>query len=68
MGTDRMLYSTDYPFTYGFRPGGFPYVDTSGGRARSFLEDAPFTEEQKAGTGHRNRERLTGAARHRTAV
>ncbi|MEU3077742.1 hypothetical protein [Streptomyces laurentii] len=24
MGTDRMLYSADCPFTYGFRPGGFP--------------------------------------------
>jgi predicted TIM-barrel fold metal-dependent hydrolase len=65
MGTDRMLYSTDYPFTYGFRPGGFPYVDTSEGRARSFLENAPFTEEQKADIGHRNWERLTGSARDR---
>ncbi|MEV5989396.1 hypothetical protein AB0L85_31265 [Streptomyces sp. NPDC052051] len=57
MGTDRMLYSTDYPFTYGFRPGGFPYVDTSNGAARSFLENSPFTDEQKADIGHRNWER-----------
>jgi predicted TIM-barrel fold metal-dependent hydrolase len=59
MGTDRMLYSTDYPFTYGFRPGGFPYVDTSAGAARSFLENAPFTDWQKADIAHRNWERLT---------
>jgi predicted TIM-barrel fold metal-dependent hydrolase len=59
VGTERMLYSTDYPFTYGFRPGGFPYVDTSNGQARSFLENSPFTEEQKADIGHRNWERLT---------
>ncbi|MCH0568440.1 amidohydrolase family protein [Streptomyces sp. MUM 136J] len=59
MGTDRMLYSTDYPFTYGFRPGGFPYVDTSNGAARSFLTDAPFTDQQKADIAHRNWERLT---------
>jgi predicted TIM-barrel fold metal-dependent hydrolase len=62
MGTDRMLYSTDYPFTYGFRPGGFPYVDTSNGAARAFLEDAPFTEDQKADIAHRNWERLTARA------
>jgi predicted TIM-barrel fold metal-dependent hydrolase len=59
VGTERMLYSTDYPFTYGVRPGGFPYVDTSAGVARSFLEDAPFAEEQKHDIGHRNWERLT---------
>jgi hypothetical protein len=33
VGTDRMLYSTDYPYTFGTRPGGFPYLDTSGGVA-----------------------------------
>ncbi|MET8629706.1 amidohydrolase family protein [Kitasatospora sp. NPDC004669] len=63
MGTDRMLYSTDYPFTYGFRPGGFPYVDTSNGEARSFLENSPFTDDQKADIGHRNWERLTALAK-----
>ncbi|MDP9868608.1 MULTISPECIES: amidohydrolase family protein [Streptosporangium] len=68
MGTDRMLYSTDYPFTYGFRPGGFPYVDTSNGAARSFLEDAPFTDEQKADIAHRNWERLTARAAERPAA
>ncbi|WP_017597827.1 amidohydrolase family protein [Nocardiopsis lucentensis] len=68
MGTDRMLYSTDYPFTYGFRPGGFPYVDTSGGAARSFLEGAPFTDGQKADIAHRNWERLTARATERAAV
>lgn len=34
VGTDRMLYSTDYPYTFGTRPGGFPFLDTSGGVAR----------------------------------
>ncbi|WP_217145134.1 amidohydrolase family protein [Streptomyces sp. AC627_RSS907] len=67
MGTDRMLYSTDYPFTYGFRPGGFPYVDTSNGKARSFLENSPFTDEQKADIGHRNWERLTARAKRPTS-
>ncbi|GAB2459174.1 hypothetical protein GCM10027187_28580 [Streptosporangium sandarakinum] len=58
-----MPYSTDYPFTYGFRPGGFPYVDTSGGAARFFLEEVPFTGDQKAGIAHRNWERLTAGVR-----
>lgn len=60
VGTDRMLYSTDYPYTFGTRPGGFPYLDTSGGIARSFLEHAPFTQEEKAAIGSGNWERLTG--------
>ncbi|SFW79674.1 amidohydrolase family protein [Amycolatopsis australiensis] len=60
VGTGRMLYSTDYPYTFGTRPGGFPYLDTSGGVARSFLENAPFTEEEKAAIGSGNWERLTG--------
>jgi hypothetical protein len=64
VGTERMLYSTDYPFTYGFRPGGFPFMDTSAGVARSFLEDAPFTDEQKADIAHRNWEHLTSRATH----
>jgi predicted TIM-barrel fold metal-dependent hydrolase len=68
MGTDRMLYSTDYPFTYGFRPGGFPYVDTSNGAARAFLEDAPFTDDQKADIAHRNWERLTARAAEQPAA
>jgi predicted TIM-barrel fold metal-dependent hydrolase len=59
IGTDRMLYSTDYPFTYGTRPGGFPFVDTSAGVARSFLEQAPFTDEEKAAIGSGNWEQLT---------
>jgi uncharacterized protein len=60
VGTERMLYSTDYPYTYGTRPGGFPFLDTSGGVARSFLEQAPFTQEEKAAIGSGNWERLTG--------
>ncbi|MCO5997357.1 amidohydrolase family protein [Actinoallomurus rhizosphaericola] len=60
VGTDRMLYSTDYPYTFGTRPAGFPFIDTSGGVARSFLEQAPFSEEEKAAIGSGNWERLTG--------
>ncbi|SMB84237.1 amidohydrolase family protein [Deinococcus hopiensis] len=60
MGTERMMYSTDYPYTFGTRPGGFPYLDTSRGVARSFLEQAPFTQAEKAAIGSGNWERLTG--------
>ncbi|KAA2265383.1 amidohydrolase [Solihabitans fulvus] len=60
VGTDRMMYSTDYPYTYGTRPGGFPFLDTSGGVARSFLEQAPFTQDEKIAIGSGNWERLTG--------
>ncbi|MEU8350125.1 amidohydrolase family protein [Streptomyces sp. NPDC048845] len=60
VGTERMMYATDYPYTFGTRPGGFPFLDTSGGVARSFLEQAPFTEAEKAAVGSGNWERLTG--------
>jgi len=60
VGTDRMMYSTDYPYTYGTRPGGYPFLDTSGGVGRSFLEQAPFTQKEKAAIGSGNWERLTG--------
>ncbi len=59
VGTDRMMYSTDYPYTFGTRPGGYPFLDTSAGVGRSFLEHAPFTEEEKAAIGSGNWERLT---------
>ncbi|MET9626180.1 amidohydrolase family protein [Lentzea sp. NPDC006480] len=64
VGTDRMLYSTDYPYTFGTRPGGFPHLDTSGGVARSFLENAPFTDAEKIAIGSGNWERLTNRSRH----
>ncbi len=60
VGTDRMMYSTDYPYTYGTRPGGYPLLDTSGGVGRSFLAHAPFTAAEKAAIGSGNWERLTG--------
>ncbi|MFD9738978.1 amidohydrolase family protein [Umezawaea sp. NPDC059074] len=59
VGTERMVYSTDYPYTFGTRPGGFPFLDTSGGVARSFLEHAPFTEAEKTAIGSGNWDRLT---------
>lgn len=55
VGTERMLYATDYPFT--FRSGD-PYVETSNGRGRSLLVEAPFTQEQKAAIGSDNWRRL----------
>lgn len=49
VGVERILYSTDYP-----------YVPTGGGRARAFLEQAPFTEEERTAIGSGAWERLTG--------
>lgn len=49
VGVERILYSSDYPF-----------VDTSGGKGRHFLENAPLTEAQKVAIGSGNWERLTG--------
>ncbi len=57
VGVERMLYSTDYPYTF---ETGYPFIETSGGVGRSFLEEAPFTEEEKAAIGSGNWERLTG--------
>lgn len=52
VGVDRMLYATDYPYTFGT---GYPYIETSGGVGRSFLADAPtFTAEEKAAIGSGN--------------
>ena len=61
VGTERMVYSTDYPYTFGTRPGGFPFLDTSNGVARSFLDNAPFTHEEKVAIGSGNWERLSQA-------
>lgn len=62
VGTDRMLYSTDYPYTFGHHPNGYRLLDTSGGVGRSFLQDAPFSPEEKAAIGSGNWEHLTGHA------
>lgn len=59
VGTERMLYSTDYPYTFGNRPRGYSLLDTSGGVGRSFLEDSPFTRDEKVAIGSGNWERLT---------
>lgn len=55
VGTERMLYATDYPFTF---QSGDPYIETSSGRGRSLLVDAPFTQKQKAAIGSDNWRRL----------
>jgi len=52
VGTDRILYATDYPF-----------IDTDKGRARSFLETSNLTDTEKAGVGAGNWERLTAHLR-----
>ena len=49
VGVERILYSTDYPF-----------IDTSGGQARAFLDDAPLNDDQKTGVASRQWEQLTG--------
>jgi hypothetical protein len=48
VGTERILFSTDYPYQY--RPGG---------GARTFLEEIALTHEQKRGFAHENWERLS---------
>ena len=60
VGTGRMMYSTDYPYTFATSPGGYPFLNTSKGVGRSFLENAPFTGGEKAAIGSGNWERLTG--------
>jgi predicted TIM-barrel fold metal-dependent hydrolase len=52
VGTDRIVYATDYPF-----------IDTDHGRARSFLEGADLTSEEKVAVGAGNWERLTSHLR-----
>ena len=39
VGTERMLYAADCPYTY---RSGDPTIETGGGRGRSFPADAPF--------------------------
>ena len=48
VGVDRILYATDYPF-----------IDTSGGRARRFLEQASLSAAEKEAIGSGSWERLT---------
>jgi predicted TIM-barrel fold metal-dependent hydrolase len=49
VGTDRLLFSTDFPYQY--RPGS---------DARRFLENCGLTQPEKTGFAHRNWMRLTG--------
>ncbi|WP_193199777.1 amidohydrolase family protein [Nostoc sp. MG11] len=55
VGVERMLYSTDYPFTFGT---GDQFIETSKGRARSFLDNSSFTLEQKTAIASGNWQRL----------
>ncbi len=48
VGVDRILYATDYPF-----------IDTSGGQARGFLEKATLSAAEKEAIGSGSWERLT---------
>ena len=52
VGTERILFSTDYPYQY--RPGG---------GARTFLEESALTHQQKRAFAHENWERLSTATR-----
>lgn len=54
VGPERILFSTDYPYQY--RPGG---------AGRSFVEESPFTPEQREQFAHGNWERLTQEASRR---
>lgn len=49
------MYSTDYPYTY---ETGYEYIETSGGVARSFLENSPFSGAQIRDIGSGNWEAL----------
>lgn len=60
VGVERIMYSTDYPFTYDT---GYPLLDTSGGKGRKFLEQADLSEDEKAAIGFGNWERLMGRSR-----
>lgn len=55
VGTERMLYATDYPYTV---QSGDRYVETSRGRGRSLLVNAPFSQAQKIAIGSGNWRRL----------
>ena len=56
VGAERMMYSTDYPYTYAT---GLEILDTSGGKARSFLEQSPVTEAEKLSIASGAWEKLT---------
>lgn len=49
VGVDRIMYATDYP-----------YIDTSAGQARRFLEQADLTDAGRDAIASGNWERLTG--------
>lgn len=62
VGTERMVYSTDYPYTFGTE-GSYRFLNTSNGVGRSFLTGEPtFSQSQKAAIGSGNWERLTERA------
>ena len=57
VGVDRIMYATDYPFTY---QTDYPLLCTSQGKARAFLEGAPLGDAEKVAIGGGSWERLTG--------
>lgn len=59
VGTDRMVYSTDYPYTFGSGDG-YPYLDTSGGVGRTFLtRERSLSRREKIAIGSGNWQRLS---------
>lgn len=55
IGAERIMYSTDYPYTFGT---GDQFVETSKGRGRSFLEEATIPPAQKLAISSGNWQRL----------
>lgn len=55
VGIDRIMFSTDYPYTY---DSDYPMLDTAGGKARAFLDDLPVTAAEKRAIAAGNWQRL----------
>ncbi len=55
VGTERMMYSTDYPYTFDT---GDQFVETSRGLGRSFLDRSSFTPAQKVAIASGNWQQL----------
>lgn len=55
VGVDRVMYATDYPHL----TSSDGQLDAANGRARSFLEQAPMSSQDREKIAHGNWERLT---------
>ena len=57
VGIDRIMFSTDYPYTYDT---GYALLDTAKGHARGFLQGLDITDAEKEAIAWGNWERLGG--------